>query len=394
MSVKQLTPEQQQAYANLNIPLTNRTLLCLDGGGMRGILTLQLLKKIEEIAGIPCYQIFDMVSGTSTGAIIAGLMMAGKKASEIEDLYVQFVTKVFTKAGLLAQRFLNPPAYDKKNYRAALKDLLGDMTLEQAHLKTGLDIMITAKDVTDNEETFFSCFEVGGQITNTYKDALLRTVMEATMSAPTYFHSLERFIDGGTTTFNNPSAAALIEAVQYSGKGKYTAGNITLFSMGTGTIVQSVTPEHAFNPAGLDVYFWLNYVMDESSQDASSMQVDFFRSGLFNIDYRRFQISLDEHALSTIPDKDISGLHVGNANWLRDLKNDDLSKISMDDVSKFGLMKVIGESMTEYIMQKNKFMDDLNNTPTQRDELITAYNNVSRIKQEISSPNWIDTYPS
>ena len=97
----------------------------------------------------------------------------------------------------------------KKIIAQPLKDLLGDKTLQQAHLQTGVDIMITAKDVTDNEETFFNCFEINGQINNLYKDALLRTVMEATMSAPTYFHSFERFIDGGTTTFNNPSAAAL-----------------------------------------------------------------------------------------------------------------------------------------------------------------------------------------
>ncbi|MEP6952063.1 MAG: patatin-like phospholipase family protein [Ginsengibacter sp.] len=394
MPVKQLTPEQQKAYTNLQVPLDNRIIISLDGGGMRGILTLQLLKKMEEVAGIPCYQFCDMVAGTSTGAIVAGMMAFGKTATEIEGLYVQFVTKVFLKDSLLANRFLNPPAYDKKNYRAALKQLLGDITLEQAHTKTGLDILITAKDVTDNEETFFTCFEKDGQINGTYKTALLRTVMEATMSAPTYFHSLERFIDGGTTTFNNPSTAALLEAVRYSGRGKYSVDKLTLFSMGTGTIVQSVPPEQAFNPKGLDVYFWLNYVMDESSQDASSMQIDMFRSGVVNTDYRRFQMSLDRDALQSLPDKDISTLHVGNAAWLRDLTNEDLNKITMDDVSKFGLMKVIGEAMTDYIMQKNKFTRDLNDTPSRRDELITAYNNVSRIQALVSDPKWIDKYPS
>lgn len=394
MSVKQLTPEQQKAYTNLQIPLDNRIIISLDGGGMRGILTLQLLKKMEEVAGLPCCKFCDMVAGTSTGAIVAGMMAFGKTASEIEGLYIQFVTKVFLKNSLLANRFLNPPAYDKKNYREALKQLLGDITLEQAHIQTGLDIMITAKDVTDNEETFFTCFERDGQINGTYKNALLRTVMEATMSAPTYFHSLERFIDGGTTVFNNPSAAALLEAVRYSGRGKYSIDKLTLFSMGTGTIVQSVPPEQAFNPKGLDVYFWLNYVMDESSQDASSMQIDLFRSGVVNTDYRRFQMSLDRDALQSLPDKDISALHVGNAAWLRDLTNEDLSKITMDDVSKFGLMKVIGEAMTDYIMQKNKFTRDLNDTPTRRDELITAYNNVSRIQAMVSDPKWIDKFPS
>lgn len=394
MQPKNLTDAQKQAYENLKIPFDNRIILCLDGGGMRGILTLQLLKKIEEIAGIPCCQFCDEVAGTSTGAIIAGLLAFGKAAVEIEALYVQFVTKVFLKRNLLSDRFLNPPKYDKKNYRDALKEVVGNITMQQACEKTGLDIFITAKDVTDNEETFFTCFENNGQIIGTYKDALLRTVMEATMSAPTYFHSLERFIDGGTTTYNNPSLAALLEAVRYSGKGKYETEKITLFSLGTGIIVHSVSPPDVFNPPGLDTYFWLNYVMDASSQDASAMQVDTLRSGLFCGDYRRFQISLDTRAIQLLPDKNIADLHESNANWLRDVTDEELKKITMDDVTKFGLMKVIGEAMCDYIMQENKFTKDLNNTKTRRDELVTAYNNIARIYAEVTDPSWIDEMPS
>lgn len=391
MQQKQLTPQQEKAYQNLNIKPDHRVILSLDGGGMRGILTLQLLKKIEEIAGIPCYQFCDLLAGTSTGAIIAGLMSVGKSAAEIEELYIQFVTKVFLKRGILANRFLNPPAYDKINYRQALKLLLADTTLQQAHNKTGADLLITAKDITDNEITYFTCFEVNGEIKGTYKDALLRTVLEATMSAPTYFHPFERFIDAATTTYNNPSLATFLEAICYSGSGKYQAEKITLFSLGTGRLVQSVSPEQALQPNGFDAYFWLNYVMDESGQDASSMQVDTFRSGLLKADYRRFQISLDVESMKKIPDRDISQLHAVNANWLRDITTHDLGAIQMDDVSKFGLMKAIGESMTDYIMVKNKFTADLNNTPTKRDELVTAFSNIDRIKTIINNPEWIDT---
>lgn len=394
MKTKILNSEQKIAYHNLGINADHRIILSLDGGGVRGILTLQLLKRMEEVAGIPCYKFCDLLAGTSTGAIIAGLMAFGKSALEIEDLYIQFVTKVFLKRALLANRFLNPPAYDKKNYRQALRSVLGDVTLEKSCIQTGIDLMITAKDVTDNEETFFTCFEKQGKWTGTYKDALLRTIMEATMSAPTYFHPLERFIDGGTTTYNNPSMAALLEAICYSGKGKYQTEKITMFSMGTGTIVQSVSPKLAAEPKGIDAYFWLNYVMDVSGQDASAMQVDTFRSGLLNPDYRRFQISLDSESIKKIPDKDIHSLNMVNANWLRDLTNEDINCIELDDVGKFGLLKVIGESMADYIMVKNKFLRDLNDTPSKRDELITAYNNVSRIQQMVSSQKWIDNHPS
>ncbi len=392
--MKTLSPAQQTAYQNLKIDPSHRVIISLDGGGVRGILTLQLLKKIEEIAGIPCYQFCDMVAGTSTGAIIAGLIAFGKTAAEIEQLYIQFVTKVFVKRGILANRFINPPAYDKKNYREALKGVLGDITMEQAHHKTGVDVMITAKDVTDNEETFFNCFEVDGIIKNTFKDALLRTVMEATMSAPTYFHPLERFVDGGTTTYNNPSLAAMLEAICYSGSGKYQADKITMFSFGTGIKILAVDADQAANPPGPDAYFWLNYVMDESGQDASSMQTDVFRSSLLRLDYRRFQISLNCDSVQLLPDRDISDVHVVNAKRLSELTNADLNGIAMDDVSKFGLLKVIGEAMADYIMKENKFTKDLNNTPTHRDELVTAFYGVTKIKPLISQADWINNLPS
>jgi len=53
--------KRAEAFKKLNIDLKDRVILSLDGGGMRGILTIQLLKKIEEIAGIKCYELFDML---------------------------------------------------------------------------------------------------------------------------------------------------------------------------------------------------------------------------------------------------------------------------------------------------------------------------------------------
>ena len=389
MTKKVLTQKQLQAYQNLNIDPENRIIISLDGGGIRGILTLQLLKKIEEIAGLRLFEFCDFFAGTSTGGIIAGLLSSGHSAIEIEQLYIQLVSKVFSKKGVLANRFLNPPAYVKKNYRNALKDVLGNQTLKDVCVANNVDLMITSKDITDNEETFFTCFNNNGTI-GTYQDALLRTVMEATMSAPTYFSPLERFIDGGTTSYNNPALAALIEAIQYSGQGKYVLPNITLISLGTGKLVKSVSPQDGNSPPGIDAYFWLNFVMDESSQDASSMQNDLFRSVIMKLDFRRFQISFDEAAIKKLPDRNISAIHNTNATWLRDLTDEDLGKIEMDDVSKFDLMKEIGGAMTDYIMLKNKFRRDLNDTPTKRDELVTAFENVSRIKEIVKSADWID----
>lgn len=262
-----ISASRKQAFENLNIDPKKRVILCLDGGGMRGILTIQLLKKLEEVAGIPCYELFDMVAGTSTGGIIAGLITTGHTAADIEEMYISLVTEVFDKK-LLGNRFINPPAFTKDKYRSLLRGIVHDVSLEEACRANDLDLMITAQDISASEETFFSCFKQDdGTFYGTYKNVLLRAVMEATMSAPTYFYPLERFLDGGTTTYNNPALAAFIEAVSYSradkvsGSSAYQLSGITLFSFGTGISLQFIKPEETVNPQGVDVVFWLNWLM-------------------------------------------------------------------------------------------------------------------------------------
>ena len=389
--------KRNAALQKLNIPPDNKLMLCLDGGGIRGILTLQLLKKIEAIAGIPCYELFDMVAGTSTGGIIAGLMASSKTAAEIEDLYIKLVTKVFIKRNWRANRFLNPPLYDKKTYRGVLKTILGDKTLAAVCNTSNLDLMITSKDMTAGEETFFTSFKKDNTQNGIYKDVLLRSVMEATMSAPTYFMPLERFLDGGTTTYNNPSLAAIMEAVTYDGKGKYSSDKLTVFSFGTGTTVKFVKPEETADPKGVDAYFWLTYVMDEASQDASDMQMDIIRSGLLpKLDFRRFQLSLDTTAIRQLPNRNISHIHEVEADWLWNLTNEDLKGIDLDDVTKFPLMKAIGEAMVEYICPAtagNWFKQDLVNAK-KRDALVTAFGDTARIQKQMSDAKWLDGYLS
>ncbi|MBL0741998.1 patatin-like phospholipase family protein [Chryseolinea lacunae] len=398
--------EKKSARQKLNIKEGNRVILSLDGGGMRGIFTLQLLKKLEELAGGPIHQWCDMVAGTSTGAIIAGLIASGKTAVQIEELYVQLVSRVFTKRGLLANRFYNPPAFDKKNYRRLLKEIVGNKTLAQLNTETGLDMLFTSKDLAAGEETFFTCFNNNGQ-RGTYRDALLRGVLEATMSAPTYFSPFERFVDGGTTTFNNPSGAAVLEALYYDGKEKYKTDQTTVFSFGTASLYRFIDPKESGEPKGLDALFWLNYVMNESSKDASEMQVDMLRSHLIkDLDFRRFQLSLDEEAIKRLPDKNIGHVPDVEADTLHQLKNDDLKNIDMADVSKFSLMKTIGEAVSEYICppseaalpeaqrQGNWFRGDLLAKSSKRGALVTARGDIDGIKARLSSAEWIDSQPT
>ena len=387
--------EKSEAFAKLQIPVGNKTILCLDGGGIRGILTIQMLKKLEELAGMPCYELFDMVAGTSTGGIIAGLVACGKTATEIETLYKSLVNKVFEKRSLLANQIMDPPLYSKKVYRTSLANVVGETTtLQSACMQTGIDLVITTKDVSAGEETFFTCFkEADGTFSGTYKDVLLRAVMEATMSAPTYFTSLERFVDGGTTTYNNPSLSAIIEGVNYGPKGKYATDKLTVFSFGTGTTIRVVDPKYVVDPKGADALFWLKYIMSESGQDASDMQVDIIRRLMTSqgLDYRRFQISLDETAIKKLDNRNISDVPNVKADWLWELTNKDLNGIKLDDVSKFDLMTVIGQAMTDYVMKYGgEFTKDLQENGS--DLLVTRTGDIDRIKIQMSSAKWLDEF--
>ncbi|MEO6812748.1 MAG: patatin-like phospholipase family protein [Ginsengibacter sp.] len=399
-NLDKMSASRKQAFDNLNIDPKKRVILCLDGGGMRGILTIQLLKKFEEIAGIPCYELFDMVAGTSTGGIIAGLVTMGHSAVEIETMYINLVTQVFDEK-FLGNRFINPPAFSKEKYRMLLKGITKDITLENACRLNDLDMMITAQDISASEETFFSCFKQDdGTLYGTYKEVLLRSVMEATMSAPTYFYPLERFLDGGTTTYNNPALAAFMEAVSYSRQDKisslsaYQISEITLFSFGTGISRQFIKPNQTINPHGIDVVFWLNWLMTHTGQDASAMQVNTFRSPMISqtIDFRRFQISLDPTAINKIPNVNTLDEQKYQSKWLHDLTEDILENIDMADVTRFDLMKIIGQQMAEFIVQSgNNFKKDLVDS-RYNDLLVTTSGDIVRIQKQMSSPQWLDSF--
>ncbi len=394
-----LSPERHQAFTILQINPSHKAILTLDGGGMRGILTIQLIKKLEEIAGIPCYELFDMVAGTSTGAIIAGLIATGHTALQIEDLYTSLVTEVFDKR-CLGDRYINPPKFSKDKYRENLHKLIGNISLQDASSKTDIDLLITSQDLSAAEETFFTCFkQMDNTYYGTYKDVLLRAAMEATMSAPTYFYPLERFVDGGTTTYNNPSLAAFIEAISYSFpkdsgyKSNYQLNEISLFSFGTGISRQFIQPNKTIHPPGIPLMFWLNWIMTATGQDASAMQVDTFRSPIINkiIDYRRFQISIDPASIKKIPDTDSLDEKKYKTKWLHELGEDVLGNIDMSDITRFDLMKVIGAQMAAFIVNSgNCFTKDL--ATNGKDLLVTALGDTAEIKKLLSDPKWIDDF--
>lgn len=72
-------------------------ILSLDGGGAKGFYSLGVLREVEAMTGTPLHQVFDLIFGTSTGAIIASLLALGHDVDEVHELYKEHVVKIMRR---------------------------------------------------------------------------------------------------------------------------------------------------------------------------------------------------------------------------------------------------------------------------------------------------------
>lgn len=70
-------------------------LLSLDGGGIRGLILIQILCYLETLTGKPVYEMFDWIAGTSTGGICALLLASGYSAKQCRQIYFRLKDKIF-----------------------------------------------------------------------------------------------------------------------------------------------------------------------------------------------------------------------------------------------------------------------------------------------------------
>ena len=112
-------------------PQPTRKLLALDGGGIRGLITVEVLAAIEDQLrrergpDVRLADEFDYVAGTSTGAIIATCVSLGMSVDEIRDFYLVSGREMFDRASLL-RRWRS--RFDDENLASKLKDVIGPQT--------------------------------------------------------------------------------------------------------------------------------------------------------------------------------------------------------------------------------------------------------------------------
>lgn len=243
------------------------TVLCIDGGGVRGIVPARILQEIEERTGKPISEMFDLVGGPSTGAIIAaGLTVPDPQeptkprhsALEIKNFYYQHTPKIFPEMKFKGLRKISSSVmYDPKPLEDALESNFGD-----AKMKDSLThLMIPATDIKNFRPVWINNFKgrkdtsEEGWSTMPMKDAI-----RASTTAPTYFPSKYYKTQPNEDMPNVTHRHALIDGGFFAGnmmrrmltQAKKLAppdAEIVMVHVGTGEVDHSLSPEE-FNKLG------------------------------------------------------------------------------------------------------------------------------------------------
>ncbi|MGK2864707.1 MAG: patatin-like phospholipase family protein [Chitinophagaceae bacterium] len=272
-------------------PTTPKRILSLDGGGIRGALSLGYLQKIEDIlrkqhGNDPEFRLcdyFDLIGGTSTGSIIASCLAIGMKVDKITEMYMKLGEKIFAKKYKWWNIFETGDwlkgSYDAVPLEEELKKVFGEITLGSEQIKTGL--CIVAKRA-DTNSVWPLINHPGGKYFNSpdgmNKDILLWKAVRASAAAPTYFIpqvidvggglKTAAFVDGGVSMANNPSLQLLMVATLkgFPFRWKLGADHMLLVSVGTGMSKWEKIPTKVSKNNLLN---WAKEIPDMLMQDAS-----------------------------------------------------------------------------------------------------------------------------
>lgn len=278
-------------------PGKKKVILSIDGGGMRGIIAVAMLAELEKMTGKKVQDLFDMVAGTSTGAIIAAGIALGMSAQELLDVvYKDRLPKAFGNQGILlwirylltGLRYL----YSLEPFRVALQPLSRGLKIRDIQHPI---ILLTTKDVR-NGNTYYIVNKGPGA--PAFEEFPLSGAVAASGAAPIFFPPVaDNLIDGGVGIDFNPCLAAAVEAMEYIGAAEgFVDGNVILVSLGTGYVPNQF-------PDGAARKFWLRnwveYIIVEGLDDASLGQATSTRAIYRRrLDFRRYNPALTRESIT------------------------------------------------------------------------------------------------
>lgn len=271
------------------------SILSIDGGGMKGIISAKVLMRLEEhlktqskrrTAQLVDY--FDLIAGTSTGSILSALLLCpdGKggvryTATDALNLYLTEGNKMFEKKSLypLHTMFgLFGAKYKNDNFKKALQNYFGDIRISEL-LRPCL---FPAYDTSKHQTVFFNT--LSGHKDN-FRNYYVKDAVLASTAAPTYFppsctlirdDCQDWLIDGGVFA-NNPALCALVEALKIPNCNDIQ--NTMLLSIGNVSRPNEYTCKQV---SKWGIFRWALPLLD-ILMDASEQTVDYELQHLFDV---------------------------------------------------------------------------------------------------------------
>uniref|UniRef100_A0A665SVH2 phospholipase A2 n=1 Tax=Echeneis naucrates TaxID=173247 RepID=A0A665SVH2_ECHNA len=236
-------------------------LLCLDGGGIKGLVLIQMLIALEKEAGHPTRELFDWVAGTSTGGILALAIIHGKSMEYLRCLYFRMKEQVFKGSrpyesapleDFLKKEFgENTKMTDVEYPRVMVTSVLADRHPGELHIFRNYNPPSVRREPPYATTATFKPLTIP-------QEQFVWRAARSSGAAPTYFRPMGRFLDGGLLA-NNPTLDAMSEIHQYNKALKGRTDKIKklgiVVSLGTGkppqVVVNSVDVFRPSNPLEL-----------------------------------------------------------------------------------------------------------------------------------------------
>jgi uncharacterized protein len=305
------TKHVEQDYVYRHTESEEFRILSIDGGGIRGIIPAYWACEIEKRAHKPIAHLFNLLSGTSTGGIVAaGLSFPnpdGKTpkfaAYELLDVYRHRGNEIFPPTSWLKEKMdivksLFGSRYQDTGRKKLFEELVGkDAAGNIAKISSSLTELVITSANEDCIITSHLFNRFDARYDEYFNDTFVDTLM-CTSAAPYYFPSYEIknkgfFVDGGVHV-NNPADVAYAEARRYG----FSSDRISVVSMGTGAYVPGLLDETSWrsklfnnqsNLKARGALYWAAHLKDVALEGQCG-NTDISLGSIFKSKYHRMQV--------------------------------------------------------------------------------------------------------
>jgi len=324
----------------------DKWVLSLDGGGVRGLISVVFLQRLEEAIGRPLSACFDLVAGTSSGSVIAAGLSVGPDdrqvvaTADLPRFFVEEAPRLFRRPSLPffnTLKWLLGPTYRIEDLKTVIDRQVGDLRLSQLRSHT----LLTAYDMRAARPVMFQSWLAGGantsgeaarragkgvmafcptQHASDQQDFMLSEAVAASSAVPTFFDPVhiprgdsEHFalIDGFVYALN-PVLPAYFAARQIFGD-QY---NIRILSIGTGKVEKTFSWEDLRGRGALG---WVRPILDafpDAASDASIMYMQWMTE-IADIEHTRIAVEFDDERDKTRPSLKFDDASAENLERLR-----------------------------------------------------------------------------